>query len=46
VWLYAYKPEFGHPFLLMTPLNLPARTIIRGIPEGSSIALMPPKSKN
>ena len=41
VWLYEYRNEFKHPFLFKTPLNLPAGTIIRGVPEGVSILLLP-----
>jgi hypothetical protein len=41
VWLINYKTEFGHPFLLRTPLDLPARTVIRGLPDGSSVFLLP-----
>jgi hypothetical protein len=43
LWLQDYKMQFGHPFLYRTPLNLPARTVIRGIPPGSKIALLPGK---
>ena len=41
VWLYEYRNDYGHAFLLETPLELPAGTVIRGIPAGSSLALMP-----
>jgi hypothetical protein len=43
LWLEDYKTKFGHPFLFRTPLNLPARTVIRGIPPGAKIALLPVK---
>ena len=43
VWLEDYKTKFGHPFLFRTPLNLPAHTVIRGIPPGAKIALLPAK---
>ena len=36
-----YKAQFGHPFLFRSPLDLPAGTIIRGVPEGASIFLLP-----
>ena len=42
LWLEGYLQEFAHPFLLRKPLELPARTIIRGIPNGVSIRLLPP----
>jgi mono/diheme cytochrome c family protein len=41
VWLYEYKSQYKHPFLLRTPLTLPAGTIIRGVPPGASIVLLP-----
>ena len=43
LWLQDYKMQFGHPFLFRTPVNLPARTVIRGIPPGAKIALLPAK---
>jgi len=43
LWLQDYKAQFGHPFLFKTPLSLPARTLIRGIPPGAKIALLPVK---
>jgi hypothetical protein len=45
LWLHDYKAQFGHPFLFQTPLNLPAQTVIRGIPTGAKIALLPAKEK-
>jgi mono/diheme cytochrome c family protein len=41
VWLYEYKSEHKHAFLLRTPLTLPAGTIIRGVAPGASIILLP-----
>jgi hypothetical protein len=43
LWLQDYKAQFGHPFLFQTPVSLPARTVIRGIPLGAKIALLPAK---
>jgi hypothetical protein len=43
LWLQDYKMQFGHPFLFQTPLNLPAHTVIRGIPPDAKIALLPVK---
>jgi hypothetical protein len=43
VWLEDYKSRFGHPFLFRTPLSLPARTVIRGVPPGAKLALLPTK---
>ena len=41
VWLYEYKDQYKHPFLLRTPLTLPAGTVIKGVPAGASIILLP-----
>lgn len=41
LWLQNYKKEFGHPFIFRKDLDLPARTVIRGIPPGASVALLP-----
>jgi hypothetical protein len=40
VWLQDYKTKYAHPFLLRTPIELPAGTVIRGVPAGASIALL------
>ena len=42
LWLYEYKPAFPHAFLLQTPMRLPSGTVIRGVPSGSSVILLPP----
>jgi hypothetical protein len=42
LWLDGYKEQFAHVFLLRQPIELPAGTIITGIPAGSSIMLLPP----
>jgi len=44
LWLYEYKPEYKHPFLFRTPIDLPARTTIRGIVPGASMILVPAPS--
>lgn len=41
VWLDGYREEFSHPFLLRRPLELPRGTLIHGVPEDASIALLP-----
>lgn len=41
LWLENYRPAFAHPFILQKDVALPARTIIRGVPEGVSVALLP-----
>jgi hypothetical protein len=40
IWLQDYKAKYAHPFLLRTPIDLPAGTVIRGVPTGVSIALL------
>ena len=46
LWLYECKKQYGHPFLLRTPLQLPAGTVIRGIPSNSSFVLLPLEPAN
>jgi hypothetical protein len=41
LWFQNYKKDFAHPFLLRRPLDLPAGTMIRGVPASDSIALLP-----
>jgi hypothetical protein len=41
LWLDDYKENFAHPYLLLTPLELPAGTVISGIPQGATILLLP-----
>ena len=43
LWLQNYKKQYGHPFLLRRPLALPAGSVIRGVPQGASVALLPRK---
>jgi hypothetical protein len=42
LWLYEYREMYGHPFFLKNPVELPAGTVIRGVPSNASIAMMPP----
>jgi hypothetical protein len=44
VWLEGYNARYGHAFLLRTPLDLPAGTVIHGIPPGLSLCLLPATS--
>lgn len=44
LWLQNYKKQYDHPFLLRTPLELPAGTIMRGVPRDASVALLPATS--
>lgn len=41
LWLYNYQPRYSHPFFFRTPLVLPRGAVIRGVPPGSWIALLP-----
>jgi hypothetical protein len=41
LWLRDYKKQFDHPYLLRRPLELPAGTVIRGVPSDASVTLMP-----
>lgn len=42
LWLYEFKPEFGHAFLFREPLDLPAGTVIHGVPAGGTLVLLKP----
>jgi len=41
LWIYEYKPAYKLPYLFRTELSLPKGAIIRGVPMGSSIVLLP-----
>jgi hypothetical protein len=40
VWLYEYRTDYAHRFLFREPLDLPAGTVIRGVPEDSAVLLL------
>jgi hypothetical protein len=40
LWLQPFKPAYAHPFVLRTPLTLPAGTVIHGIPIAATVALL------
>ena len=41
IWLDQFTMKFNHPFILRTPLELPAGTMIKGVPSAASINLVP-----
>jgi hypothetical protein len=41
LWLDGYRAEFGHPFLFRKALALPVGTVIRGLPAGATVLLLP-----
>ena len=43
LWIDGYKPQFAHAFLFRAPIELPAGTIIDGIPRGVKVTLLPPQ---
>jgi hypothetical protein len=45
LWLDGYKQQFAHAFLFRAPIDLPAGTILSGIPAGSTMALLPAPKK-
>ncbi|MEP7353951.1 MAG: cytochrome c [Acidobacteriota bacterium] len=45
LWIQDYSVAFGHPFLLRRPLRLAAGTVIRGVPTGAKIRLLPAQAK-
>jgi hypothetical protein len=46
VWFYEYKAKFTHPFLFRTPIELPACTVIHGVPVTAAIELLPVSGKS
>jgi hypothetical protein len=44
LWLRNYKKAYEHPFLLRRPLELPAGTMVRGVPPDANVGLMPWKA--
>jgi hypothetical protein len=40
VWFYEFKTKYAHPFLFRAPMELPACTVIRGVPANASIDLL------
>jgi len=41
LWLQNYKNAYQHPFVLRRPLDLPAGTLINGVPADASVSLLP-----
>lgn len=41
IWLHDYKMKFNHPFFLRIPLQLPAGTLVRGVPHAAKMGLIP-----
>jgi len=41
IWLYEYDESHRHPFLFRKRLDLPAGTVIRGVPTDARILLIP-----
>jgi hypothetical protein len=41
VWLYEYREPFAHAFWLEEPLDLPAGTVISGVPANTTVLLLP-----
>ena len=41
LWTLGYKPEYGHPFLLRSPILLPKGSLIHGIPADAKVILLP-----
>ena len=41
IWLHNYQSKFNHPFLLRTPLQLPAGTLVHGVPLEAKMGLIP-----
>lgn len=41
LWFEDYHAKFAHPFLYRNPIELPAGTKIHGVPQGSTVLLLP-----
>lgn len=41
VWLENYQSRYAHPFYFRSQLELPAGTVIRGVPPGAKLSLLP-----
>ncbi|HEY3045425.1 MAG TPA: hypothetical protein VGJ39_15450 [Vicinamibacterales bacterium] len=41
LWLYEYKDSYHHPFLFRKALDVPAGTVIRGVPRDATVLLIP-----
>jgi hypothetical protein len=46
LWLYEYKDTYQHAFLFRKSLDLPAGTVIHGVPPEAAIVLIPGKGKS
>lgn len=45
LWLYEYEDRYQHPFFYRTPIDLPAGTLITGLPLGDRISFLPVRKK-
>jgi hypothetical protein len=46
LWLYNYKPKFGHPYWFSNPLRLPKGTKIEVVPaQAGTVVLISAKTK-
>ncbi|HEX5228987.1 MAG TPA: hypothetical protein VFW44_14815 [Bryobacteraceae bacterium] len=41
IWFEHYHAKFAHPFFYRNPIQLPAGTKIHGVPQGSTVILLP-----
>ena len=44
VWLHNYSSKSEHPFLLRNALAIPSGAVLRGVPDGMTLALLPVQS--
>jgi len=40
VWLFGYREQFAHPFWFKNTLDLPAGTVISGVPDDAKVLLL------
>jgi hypothetical protein len=41
LWLQPFKPAYSHAFWFRNPLSLPRGTVVRGVPPGATVELLP-----
>ena len=46
LWLFPFKASYGHPFFLRTAVQLPAGTVIRGVPADSTVLFLPASAQS
>ena len=45
LWLHGYDARYSHTFLLRRPVQLPAGTVVRGVPADAIVRLLPTQAR-